>query len=207
VHRRQQPEVLEIRFTGIAEASPRRRWWQALAAADAIVLCPSNPLVFRGTHPGRAGQCRDLISAARLRGVPVAAVSRSSAGAPSRVQRTGCSLPWGSSRRRWASRGCNAGLVDVFVLDALDAGSAAAVRALGPRTHVTEHDHGRRRVPGPPRGRGAGRTRRRLSGPAGKAHAAAAAAHFRHQAIVTASASSSDVRSKGRTPPRTRTSR
>ena len=137
VHRRQQPEVLEIRFTGIAEASPSPEVVAALAAADAIVLCPSNPLVSVGPILAVPGM-RDLISAARLRGVPVAAVSPIIGGRALK----------GPADRMLASLGFElsalgvarlyAGLVDVFVLDALDAGSAAAVRALGPRTHVTD---------------------------------------------------------------------
>ena len=55
VHRRQEPEVLEIRFAGLSAASPAPEVAAALAAAEAIVLCPSNPLVSIGPDPGRAG--------------------------------------------------------------------------------------------------------------------------------------------------------
>ena len=48
VHRRQEPEVLELRFPGMAAAHPRRRCAAALADAAAVVLRPSNPLVSLG---------------------------------------------------------------------------------------------------------------------------------------------------------------
>ena len=48
VHRRQAPDVHEIRFAGVEAARPTPEVLAALDGADAIVICPSNPLVSVG---------------------------------------------------------------------------------------------------------------------------------------------------------------
>ena len=55
VHRRQGPEVREVRFTG-ERAADRRRSSAAIEAADVIVIGPSNPIVSIG--PILAGPIR-----------------------------------------------------------------------------------------------------------------------------------------------------
>lgn len=45
VKERCQPQVQAVRFTGIESATPSAEVLTAIAAADLIVLCPSNPLV------------------------------------------------------------------------------------------------------------------------------------------------------------------
>ena len=137
VHRRQEPEVQEIRFPGMDAASPSPEVEAALADAEAIVLCPSNPLVSLGPILAVPGM-RDLVSAARARGVPVAAVSPIIGGRALKgpADRMLASLGFESSARGVAR--LYAALVDVFVLDAVDADSAAAIEALGLRTLVTD---------------------------------------------------------------------
>ena len=58
VHRRQEPTVHEVRFRGIEAARPRRRSWLPSAAAEAIVIAPSNPIVSIGPILARAGDPR-----------------------------------------------------------------------------------------------------------------------------------------------------
>ena len=74
VHRRQAPEVREIRLAGVEAARATPEVAAALAAADAIVVCPSNPIVSVGPILAVPG-IREAIAAARSRGVPVVAVS------------------------------------------------------------------------------------------------------------------------------------
>jgi LPPG:FO 2-phospho-L-lactate transferase len=137
VHRRQEPEVLELRFPGMAAASPSPEVAAALGDASAVVLCPSNPLVSVGPILAVPGM-RDLLAAARARGVPVAAVSPIVGGRALKgpADRMLASLGLESSALGVAR--LYADLVDVFVLDTVDAGSAAAIEALGLRTLVTD---------------------------------------------------------------------
>ncbi|HEX3245070.1 MAG TPA: 2-phospho-L-lactate transferase CofD family protein, partial [Chloroflexota bacterium] len=46
---RTEPDVLEIAYTGAENARPAPGVLEAVEAADAVVLCPSNPLVSIGT--------------------------------------------------------------------------------------------------------------------------------------------------------------
>ncbi len=74
VHRRQAPEVHEIRFAGVEASRPTPEVVAALAGASAIVVCPSNPLVSVGPILAVPGM-RDAIDAARRAACPVVAVS------------------------------------------------------------------------------------------------------------------------------------
>jgi LPPG:FO 2-phospho-L-lactate transferase len=48
VKRRARDTVLNVRFEGASQASPARGVIEAIAAADAIILCPSNPFISIG---------------------------------------------------------------------------------------------------------------------------------------------------------------
>lgn len=137
VHRRQAPDVLGLRFVGIERASPTPEVTAAIARADAIVIGPSNPLVSIGPILAVPGLRRALDSA-RGRGVPVAAVSPIVGGRALKgpADRMLASLGEEPSALGVARR--YADLVDVFVLDAVDAGLAGAVAALGLRPVVTD---------------------------------------------------------------------
>ena len=45
VRERQEPEVSEVRFAGIADARPAPGVIEAIRGADHVILCPSNPVV------------------------------------------------------------------------------------------------------------------------------------------------------------------
>lgn len=45
VRERQQPEVAEVRFAGLADAKPGPDVLSSIRSADVVVLCPSNPIV------------------------------------------------------------------------------------------------------------------------------------------------------------------
>lgn len=137
VHRRQAPEVHEVRFAGIEAARPTPEVLASIEAAAAIVLCPSNPLVSIGPILAVPGM-RSAIDAARGRGAPVVAVSPIIGGRALK----------GPADRMLASLGLEvsatgvarlyADLADAFVLDAVDAPLGPAVEALGPRAVVTD---------------------------------------------------------------------
>jgi len=135
VRLRQAPDVLEVRFEGAASARPTPEVLDALAGAEAVVICPSNPVVSIGpilAVPGIAA----ALAAARARGVPVVAVSPIVAGRALRgpAGRMLVSLGEESSVVGVARR--YAGLADVLVVDEVDAALAPAVEAAGPRAVV-----------------------------------------------------------------------
>ena len=137
VHQRQAPDVLELRFAGIETAAPTPEVLAAFDGAAAIILCPSNPLVSVGPILRVPGM-RASIAAARARGVHVAAVSpiiggRALKGPADRMLAT---LGFESSAVGVAR--LYADLVDVFVMDTVDADAAPVVEALGLHPLVTD---------------------------------------------------------------------
>ena len=135
VRLRHEPDVLETRFEGIEVARTTPEVEAAFAEADAIVICPSNPLVSIAPILAVAG-VRAAIAGARDRGVRVAAVSPIVGGAALRgpadrmLAASGEEVSAVGVARRYA------GLVDAFVLDTLDASLAPAVEGLGMRAVV-----------------------------------------------------------------------
>ena len=137
VHRRQEPEVIELRFTGIDTAEPTPEIRAALDEAAAIVIAPSNPLVSVGPIlevPGLAEHLR----LARSRGVPVAAVSPIIGGKALKGPADRMLVALGHEASAVGVARLYAELVDVFVLDTVDASLAPLVEALGLRPVVTD---------------------------------------------------------------------
>ena len=109
VHQRQEPDVLELRFAGLADAVPTPEVVEAFETAEAVVIAPSNPLVSVGPILDVPGM-RALLAEARGRGASRSRRSpRSSAARRSRAPRTGCSSPRATRRARSASRGSTPG--------------------------------------------------------------------------------------------------
>ena len=137
VHRRQEPDVLELRFAGLDAAVPTPEVIAVLEAAEAIVIAPSNPLVSVGPILGVPG-IREAITAARARGVGVAAVSPIVGGRALKGPADRMLAALGHEATALGVARLYADLVDVFVLDEVDAASAPAVEALGLRAVVTD---------------------------------------------------------------------
>lgn len=137
VHRRQEPEVLELRFAGLQAARPTPEVADAFAAAEAIVIAPSNPLVSVAPVLGVPGM-RALIDAVRARGVPVAAVSPIIGGRALKGPADRMLAALGHEASALGVARLYADVADVFVLDAVDAGLAPGVEALGLRPFVTD---------------------------------------------------------------------
>ncbi len=136
VHRHQEPAVDEIRLRGIEAATVTPEVRAALAHADLIVICPSNPIVSIGPILAVPG-LRDEIAAARRRGVAVAAVSPIVAGHALKgpADRMLASLGHESSATGVAR--IYAGLIDWFVVDDADAALEPEIAALGIAPVVT----------------------------------------------------------------------
>jgi LPPG:FO 2-phospho-L-lactate transferase len=133
----QSPEVREIAFAGIEAARPTAAVATALDTADVIVIGPSNPIVSIGPILALPGMT-DRLAAARARGARFVAVSGIIGGKALKgpADRMLASLGYESSALGVA-RGY-AGLIDVFVLDTVDAALAPAIEGLGVRTLVTD---------------------------------------------------------------------
>jgi LPPG:FO 2-phospho-L-lactate transferase len=128
----QEPEVLEIRFEGAADAAMSPEVRDAIRSAQAIVVAPSNPVVSIGPILSVPGLLAEIV-AARARGVPAVGVSGIVGGKALRgpADRIMASLGEEPSALGVARRYAAAGLLDVFVLDRQDEELAAAIRALG----------------------------------------------------------------------------
>jgi LPPG:FO 2-phospho-L-lactate transferase len=133
----QEPEVLEVRFRGAADAAASPGVEAALAAADVVAIAPSNPIV--SIAPILAiGGIRDGLVAARARGVPIVAVSGIVGGKALK----------GPADRMLASLGHESsalGVARIFadvatdvVIDSVDGALASDIERLGLRCHVTD---------------------------------------------------------------------
>ena len=75
VRERAQPPVAAVRFDGAAEAKPGPAVLETLAEADAVLLCPSNPVISIGPILALPG-VRDVLRAHRTRVVGVSPIIR-----------------------------------------------------------------------------------------------------------------------------------
>ena len=137
VRERQAPEVVQLRFDGIDAATLTPEVAAALDGASAVVIGPSNPLVSIGpilAVPGMRGR----LAAARARGAATAAVSPIVGGRALKGPADRMLASLGHEATALGVARLYAGLVDVFVVDRVDAGLAASVEALGLRALVTD---------------------------------------------------------------------
>jgi LPPG:FO 2-phospho-L-lactate transferase len=134
VRRGQRDEVLAIELRGIQDARPTERVLAAISGADAIVLCPSNPVVSVGPILALPGMKEALTSSS----APKVAVSPIVGGRALK----------GPADRMLASLGHEvsaagvarmyAGLVGGMVIDRTDEEERAGIEALGMRVLVTQ---------------------------------------------------------------------
>ena len=137
VHRQHAADVAAVRHAGVDGASPTPEAFAALAAAELIVLAPSNPFVSIGTILAVPG-LREAVAAAPA---PVVAVSPIVGGAALRG-------PADRMLQTIAGREASAagvvahyrerypGVVDAFVIDERDAPLADGIRDAGPEPVV-----------------------------------------------------------------------
>lgn len=134
VRRGQRDEVRNVRFRGIEEARPTEAVLRRLRESDAIVFCPSNPVVSLGPILAVPGM-REALGEA---GAPKVAVSPIVGGkalkgpADKMLSSTGhASSASGVSR-------IYSGLVDAMVMDHADKDEAAEIESLGLRAFATD---------------------------------------------------------------------
>jgi LPPG:FO 2-phospho-L-lactate transferase len=127
VGRQARDPVRRVRFEGVERARPAPGVLEAIAAASGVLLCPSNPVVSIAPILAVPG-VRAAIQAAPCR---VVAVTPIVGGAPVRGMADRLLPAWGIEVSARGVAGLYAGLADAFVLDAVDAGQAGDVAALG----------------------------------------------------------------------------
>ena len=129
VRRRQQDDVLGVRFAGIEDARPAPGVLDAIATADTIVFCPSNPIVSVGPVLAVPG-IRDALAASPARRIAVSPIIGGKAlkGPADRMMAT-----LGHESSALGVARLYVGLIDGFILDHEDADLIPAVEALGMR--------------------------------------------------------------------------
>ena len=132
-----EPAVREVAIEGAERARTTPEVQDALAAADAIVICPSNPLVSIAPILAVPG-LRDAIGSARRRGTRVAAVSPIVGGRALRGPADRMLAALGEEVSALGVARRYVGLVDGFVIDRADAALAPDVERLGMRAIVAE---------------------------------------------------------------------
>ncbi len=133
VKRRARDRVIAMRFEGASEAAPAPGLLDAIAKAEAIILCPSNPFISIGPILAIPG-IRDAL---RRRRDEVAAISpivggRALKGPAAKMMK---SMQLRSSAAEVAK--LYADFTGVFILDEVDRKQAAQVAALDMRPVVT----------------------------------------------------------------------
>jgi LPPG:FO 2-phospho-L-lactate transferase len=134
VRRGQRDEVLAIELRGIQDAWPTERVLAAISGADAIVLCPSNPIVSVGPILALPGMTEALTSSS----APKVAVSPIVGGQALKGPADRMLASLGHEVSATGVARMYAGLVDGMVVDRTDEGERAGIEALGMRVLVTQ---------------------------------------------------------------------
>ena len=133
VRRGQRDEVLGVEFRGIEDARVSGEVLAAVSGAEAIVLCPSNPVVSVGPILGLPGMKEALASTS----APKVAVSPIVGGRALKGPADKMLLSLGHEVSATGVAGMYAGLVDGMVVDTVDRDERDGIEALGMRVLVT----------------------------------------------------------------------
>jgi LPPG:FO 2-phospho-L-lactate transferase len=134
VRRRQRDEVLAIGLRGIEGARPTDAVLEALAAADLVVFCPSNPVVSIGPIIAVPGM-RKALDASRAPKIAVSPIvgGRALKGpADKMLSSLGHEVSAAGVARIYK------GLIEGMVVDRVDEGERSEIEALGMRVLVTD---------------------------------------------------------------------
>jgi LPPG:FO 2-phospho-L-lactate transferase len=131
---RAEPPVVAVRFDGADQAEAAPGVLDALATADAIIICPSNPIISIGPILAVPG-VRDALIARRDR---VVAVSPIVGGAPVKGPADRLMAPLGIEVSCVGVARAYAEICSTLVIDAVDEARAAEVAAAGVRPVVTD---------------------------------------------------------------------
>lgn len=137
VRRRSDVTIRAVRFDGIERSRPAPGVLEAVEAAHLVVLCPSNPLVSIGPILAVPG-IRDAIRAARSRGAIVAGVSPLIGGATVKGPAARMLGELGIEPTAAGVASMYADLLDLYLIDRVDAALAPRIQGQGARPIVTD---------------------------------------------------------------------
>lgn len=137
VRRRHQDTVLGVRLAGIESATATPEAQAALGQAEAVVICPSNPLLSIGPILSVGGM-REAIMAAKSVGAPVVAVSPIIGGQAVKGPAAGNLAAQGFPVSPLGIARWYGDLLDGLALDHADAALGPEIAALGVRPLVTD---------------------------------------------------------------------
>jgi LPPG:FO 2-phospho-L-lactate transferase len=138
VRRRTDVSIGAVRVRGLDSAAPAPGVIEALAQAELIVLCPSNPFVSIGPILSVPGVRDTIESARRERGVPVAAVSPLIGGATIKGPAARMLSEFGFAPTAAGVLEVYGGLVDIYVIDPIDKDLLPEVSRLRARPVVAD---------------------------------------------------------------------
>jgi LPPG:FO 2-phospho-L-lactate transferase len=134
VRRRARDEVKQIRYAGVEAARPAPGVLQALQEAEAIVLCPSNPVASLGPILAVAG-VREALAERRERVVGISGIV---GGAPLAGMADKLMPVMGLEVSAAGAAAAYAGLLGAWVIDEVDRHLAPRIEASGVRVGVTD---------------------------------------------------------------------
>ncbi len=137
VHRRTDVPICAVEVRGISAAAPAPGVLEAVAVADLLVICPSNPFVSVNPILEVPG-VRDAVADARRRNVLVAAVSPLIGGTTVKGPAARMLTELGYTPSAAGVVSVYGGLLDVFLIDPQDAAQADAIAALGARPVIAD---------------------------------------------------------------------
>ncbi|MGH9755585.1 MAG: 2-phospho-L-lactate transferase [Blastocatellia bacterium] len=134
VKRRAQPKVTGIRFENIESAKPAPAVAEAILSSDAIIICPSNPLISIGPILAVPG-LRDLLKRAEA---PVVAISPIVGGASLKGPTDKMLADLGMQISAAQVARLYSDIADVFILDVQDESAKIEIENLGLKVCVTD---------------------------------------------------------------------
>ena len=134
VRRGQRDEVLGVELRGIEDARPTEAVLAAISGADAVVICPSNPVVSVGPILAVPG-VREALASSRS---PKVAVSPIIGGRALKGPADRMLLSLGHEVSAAGVAAMYSGLLDGMVVDTVDEGERDRIKALGMRVLVTD---------------------------------------------------------------------
>ena len=140
VARRHADEVDGVRYEGAEDAEPAPGVLEALAAADAILLAPSNPYLSIGPILA-VSAIREAVEGRSTRCIAVSPLAGGKAFSGP-LDRMLSRMAGGTTPRHVSD--CYLGLIDALVIDEADAGAEAAVELVVTSTRMHDRDSERR---------------------------------------------------------------
>ncbi|HEX6231048.1 MAG TPA: 2-phospho-L-lactate transferase [Actinomycetota bacterium] len=134
VRRGARDEVKSVRYEGAGAVRPARGVLEAIADADAVVICPSNPVASIGPILAVPG-IRDAVAARRERVVGVSGIV---GGAPLAGMADRLMPAAGVEVTAAGAADCYRGLLGAWVIDEVDRALAPRIEASGVRVAVTD---------------------------------------------------------------------